>query len=371
VGAYLDNAASTPLHPELIAGFADSANRFFVNPASAYPLGQSARRELLRCEQVLLTALGIPADEAQIIWTSGGTEANNLALRSFSDSGPIVVSAAEHSSVGALREAVACPWRVVPIDAAGSLDLGELCNALDSTVSLVSVHAVQNETGARQDTEQIAAIIREHAPQARLHHDAVQLAGKLPLSWAGLDMLTLSGHKLHGPGGAGALIVRKGVSLTPQILGGEQQGNLRSGSIDVCGVRNLAEAVRLTVEKAADFAVCELRNALVAGLSELSLPNGRSVLLNSPPDGSPYIVNASLPGYEGAVLVRMLGMEGIMVAAGSACSAATRTPSAVLLAMGRSHEQAFGALRFSFGIQSTPSDVEACLAALRKLLKDY
>lgn len=350
---YLDNAASTPPHAELIAGIADSA-AFFANPAATHLHAYDLRRELDRCERELLTALRIPQAEARVIWTSGGTEANNLALFG-SEPLALAMPATEHPSV--LEPGKKLGACILPVDREGRVQLGDV-----GAPDLLSICWVHNETGVIQDLRSV----REATPAARLHVDATQGAAKLAIPWAdaGIDLLTLSAHKLHGFGSIGALIQRKGVSLTPQLLGGGQQDNLRSGSIDVCGVRNFAKAATLTAAAREPPALlCELRNRLC----ELRAP----VLLNSAEDGSPYILNFSLPGYEGAVLVRMLSELGVVVGTGSACSAEAKAPNRTLTAMGRTRAEAFGALRVSIGLQNNAADIDAFLATLAAVLKDY
>ena len=345
---YLDNAASTPPHPELIADFAESA-AFFANPAAAHAYDH--RRELGRCERELLRALRIPQEEARVIWTSGGTEANNLALIG-SHPKRMATSATEHPSV--LEPAKRLAATILPVNREGRL-------SHVIPVDLLSICHVHNETGVIQDI----ASIRELAPNARLHVDATQSAAKLPIPWreARIDLLTLSGHKLHGFGGIGALIVRKGVRLQAQLLGGGQQDNLRSGSLDICGIRNFARAATLTAAAEAPTLLSDLRNQLGTLGTELRL--------NSPEDGSPYILNFSLPGYEGAVLVRMLAELGVMVGTGSACSAEAKAPNRTLMAMGRNRAEAFGALRVSIGQQNSAADIESFVAALQEVLRDY
>lgn len=374
MSVYLDNAASTPLHPAVCEAFARFAPTHFANPASAHGAGTEARRAVVRCEQRLLRALGIPADDARVVWTSGGTEANNLALQGcqLERANGLVTSTVEHPSIAkqqAILRERGWAWTEVPVDRAGQLEPDALREALDAGTGLISILSVHNETGVLQDLAMVAALRGEYAPRARLHLDAVQHAGKLPIPWTlGIDSFSISGHKLHAPGGTGALVVRRSHSLRPLLLGGGQQEGLRSGSVDALG----CELFTLAVEQACEFrSPALLRDRLLAELSTFALPNGKQVLLNSEPTGSPYIVNFSLSGYQAAVLVRMLGVEGIMVAAGSACNAATKEPSRTLSAMGRTRDQAFGSLRISFGYQSTDADIDAFLLALRSVLANY
>jgi cysteine desulfurase len=292
----------------------------------------------------------------------------------------IVTSNAEHSSVArplADLAARGASVATVPIQRDGQLDLGKLAEAVSPATDLVSVHWVQNETGVVQELAAVRRLLADRAPQALLHVDAVQGAAKLPLPWreARLDLVSIAGHKLHGPPGVGALLVRRGAEPTPLLLGGGQQDGLRSGSLDAIGIQQLALAVMYLAARQAELAgaIGALNRALRDGLARLTDRHGRPVRLRivSPEQASPWIVSFALPGYQGAVLARALGEHDVLVGTGSACASETNQPSPVLLAMGLSRDEAFGALRVSFGTQNTPDDVTRCLAALQAVLRAY
>lgn len=380
---YLDNAASSPLLPELADAFASIHAACFANPSADHKLGYETARLLDRQAGDLLHLLNIPADEAEVIWTSGGTEANNLAIRGTveqPDAFHAITSATEHASVARTFQALAeqgARIAQVPVQADGSLRLDWLQEILGPETDLVSVCLVQNETGARQDLSAVRQLMRELAPQARLHTDAVQACCKVPIPWreAALDFVSLSAHKVHGPGGVGALVVRRGVELVPLVHGGGQQRNRRSGSLDAMGICGLVEAVRHldAQQDEVQQRVQDLHQRLWDGLAELRDRRGKPLTVEqiSPSDGSPFILAFSLPGYQGAVVARILGEAGVIVGRGSACAAESKKPSAVLAAMGLSGDVAFGTLRVSFGAQNTDADVDHFLAALQEAVHSY
>ena len=380
---YLDNAASTPLHPGLLASLGAVWRGGYVNPSSGHAAGHALRRNLSRLTAEFLETLG--AGEDRVIWTSGGTEANNLAIFGSLPLGgnalgfQVLSSAAEHPSIHAPLEHLAENGALIshtPVKSDGALDLERFATELRPETRLVSLSFVQNETGVIQDLPVIRRLIDQYAPQARFHVDGVQALGKIPIPWqeARIDLLSFSSHKVHGPGGLGGLVVRGGLELQPIIFGGGQQHNLRSGSLDGAGIAGFCLALRLLREEGDLFdRVSGLNRQLRAGLARLTGREGRPVKLKliSPASASPFILNFSLPGYEGAVLMRVLGENGVMVSTGSACSAETNSPSKVLTAMGCSRREAFGALRVSFGHQNTAADAETFLAELQQAILDY
>jgi cysteine desulfurase len=382
---YLDNAASTPLSPTVAAAWPGWGAGGYANPSAGHAFGFALRQRLAALAEELLALLGIPAGEARVIWTSGGTEANNLALLG---AGPrlaagqeLVTSATEHASVHAplavLAETRGLRLTTVPVCPAGQLVPAGLDAALGPATALVALHQVQNETGVVQDLPAVRAALDRRAPQARFHVDAVQGAGKLPLPWAAarLDSVALSAHKFHGPGSVGALVVRRGREPAPLLYGGGQQDGLRPGSLDAVASEALVAALREQVAAQAERAAlaATLLTATRVGLAGLRDRQGRPlrVRLNSAAAGSPYILSFSLPGYQGAVLARALGARQVIVGTGSACAAETSKPSAVLTAMGLTRDEAFATLRVSFGAQNTADDVARFLVALQAVVRDY
>lgn len=379
---YLDNAASTPPYEELAAEMPKLAGHF-ANPGAAHATATRLRRRLDAAADEWLETLGADPNTTDVVWTSGGTEANNLAIlgtRPAAGADARVISATEHPSVDAPCHALAkrgARITSVPVDGRGALDADALAEALTPETALVSICMVQNETGAVQDLNAIRRLIDEHAPRALLHLDAVQAVGKLPIPWraARPDLVAIAGHKLHGPSGVGCLVVRRGVPLQPLILGGGQQRGLRSGSLDAPGILAFTRAGhRACTEQQPLYATAlGLRGRLRQGLGDLTGRDGDPLAVRwlSPPDGSPFICTFALPGYQGAILARALGERGICVGTGSACASESRLPSRILTAMGVPKEVAFGAIRVSFGYHNTATDIDGLLQALQHVLAEY
>lgn len=355
---YLDHAASSPLRAEVLAAMS-AALGMAGNPSSLHTSGRGARRLLEEARESLASSLG--AAPGEVVFTSGGTEANNLALLGGARAGAVVaVSAVEHPSVigvRGLRDGV----RVLPVTASGHLDVPAARGVLDEAVRLVSVQWVNNETGAVQPMGQVVELGR--AIGARVHSDAVQALGHVEVDFAasGLDLMSVSAHKLGGPVGVGALVVRRGVEVAPSGFGGVQEARLRSGTVPVALAVGFAEAARLAVaglaEEASRLAV--LRDRLIAGAVATT-----GCVPNTVAPGSPAIVNLTFAGVRADDLLMLLDAAGIDASTGSACTAGVHQPSEVLLAMGRSLADAGASLRFSFGPSTTQADIERVLAVL-------
>ncbi|MBK8757813.1 MAG: cysteine desulfurase [Actinomycetales bacterium] len=377
---YLDHAATTPVFPHVAAAMAEQASRV-GNASSLHTAGRAARRVVEESRERLAAAIG--ARPSEIVFTSGGTESDNLAisgvLRSRRDADPrrtrLVVSAIEHHAVldcvAALesREGVQVTW--LPCDGEGVVHPEVLARALATdpeSVALVSVMWANNEVGTVQDVAALAAVA--HAHGIPMHTDAVQAVGHLPVdvAAAGVDLLTLGGHKVGGPVGTGALVVKRDVTVVPLVYGGGQERQIRSGTLDTAGILGLSLAVEYAVEtrERETARLVDLRDALLQGALELDLGirvGGRW----TPGDGQGRLAgNAHLivPGCEGDSLLYLLDAAGIECSTGSACQAGVPQPSHVLLAMGLTERDARGALRATLGHTSTTADVEAFLAAL-------
>lgn len=376
---YLDYAASTPLDPRVAERMSGCLRdrALLANPASTHALGlnASAAVEAARADVAAL----INAAPEEIVWTSGATEANNLAIlgaaRFYCRRGlHVLTTPTEHKSVlascAALR-AEGFEVEFLPVDAEGLVAPQALADALRDDTILVSIAHANNETGAVQDIAALAPLVK--ARGALLHVDAVQSAGRLALDVQRqpIDLLTLSAHKLYGPKGVGALYVRRQprVRLKPLLYGGDQEQGLRPGTVATHQVVGMGEAFRIAAEElmvdAAHAAMLKAR--LWKGLSALG-----GVLRNGPEAGAPHILNVSFVGVHGEALAAAL--EGIAVATGSACTAATGDPSHVLRALGRPDQLAYASLRFSFGRFSREQDIDeavetvgAALGRLREL----
>src|SRR6266536_1113312 len=374
---YLDNAATTPVRPEVLEAMLPYLGRdAFVNPSSAHRFGRAARAGIEEAKRTIAEALG--AEPNQVVFTSGGTEADNLAIigaaLAAKDRGApfrVAVSAIEHKAVLAAAHAVqhlGGEEIILPVHASGMVDEGALNEALRRGVAAVSVMWVNNEVGVVQPVARLAARCREAS--VCFHSDAVQAFGKLPVSLAdaGCALLTISGHKIGAPKGIGALIVRDRKAVEAIIHGGGQQFGIRPGTENVPGIIGLGTAARLAAAEQQSLAarLRELRDELerrVLGIVPDAVINGWQG------ERAPHISNVSIPGTDSEALLMHLDLAGIACSSGSACSTGTVEPSHVLTAMGVPRELGVAALRFSLGKDNTREDVDALIAALPKIVE--
>jgi len=374
---YLDNAATTPVRPEVLEVMLPYLGKdAFGNPSSAHRFGRAARAGIEEAKRTIAEALG--AEPGQVIFTSGGTEADNLAVIGAAlaarDQGRpfrVAVSAIEHKAVLAAAHAVrhlGGEEIILPVHASGIVDEGALTDALGRGVAAVSVMWVNNEVGVVQPVARLAARCREAG--VCFHSDAVQAFGKLPVSLAdvGCTLLTISGHKIGAPKGIGALVVRDRHAVEAIIHGGGQQFGIRPGTENVPGIVGLAKAVELAADEQADLAPCvrSLRDELERRLLEV-VPD--AVINGWQAERAPHVCNVSIPGTDSEALLMHLDLAGIACSSGSACSTGAVEPSHVLTAMGVPRELGVAALRFSFGKDNTVEDVEAVVAALPKIVE--
>ena len=350
------------------------------NPSSLHAAGRAARRTVEESREALALAFG--ARPSEVIFTSGGTESNNLALKGryaacLADAPErrrLVIGATEHHAVLDVAEhlvaAVGAEVTWVEPDRSGVIPVAAFAEAIGggSDVAIASIMVANNEVGAISDVRAMAGLARERG--VLLHTDAVQAAGHIPVSFAdfGVDLMTVTGHKLGGPVGAGALIVRRDVTLVPLTHGGGQERQVRSGTLDAVGAAGFAAAATEAVAGLAEESerVGRLRDALVAGAQGL----GYGIEVNGAYAAGdvthrlPHNVHLRVPGCEGDSLLYLLDAAGVECSTGSACHAGVPRPSHVLLAMGLTEEQARGALRLTLGHTSTAQDIEAVLTAL-------
>jgi cysteine desulfurase len=372
---YLDHAATTPMLPEAVTAVADAMGDL-GNPSSLHGAGRRARRRIEESREQLASALG--ARPSEVIFTAGGTEADNLAVKGLywarNSADPrrtkVIVSAVEHHAVLDAAEWLAAAQGaelvLLPVDARGTVrpdTLAAVLAADPESVAVVSIMWANNEVGTVQPIAELAAIAHEHG--IPFHTDAVQAIGTLPVDFAesGVDALTMTGHKLGGPVGTGALLLGRNVACVPLLHGGGQERDVRSGTLDVAGSVGLATATTITVERRAEAAVtlAALRDELVAGV-RASVPD---ITLNGNPEHRlPGIAHLSFPGCEGDSLLMLLDARGVECSTGSACAAGVAQPSHVLTAMGASDATARGSLRFSLGHTSTAADVAAVVDAI-------
>ncbi|QDB80029.1 cysteine desulfurase [Georgenia wutianyii] len=366
---YLDHAATTPVRPEVVEVYAEELAGE-GNPSSLHGAGRSARRRLEEAREEIAAALG--AEPAEVLFTSGGTEADNLAVKGAVYAHPsprprLLVSAVEHHAVldaaAWLGEQGLADVAFLPVTGEGTLDLDAARELLaqGEAPALVSVMWANNETGVVQPVEDVVAL----AGGAPVHSDAVQAVAHLPVDFgaSGLAAMSLTGHKLGGPVGTGALLARRDLALAPVHHGGGQERGVRSGTLDVAGARALARAVTLAVadREAENARLAALRDRLVAGA--LAAVDGLHLTGEHAPR-LPHVAHFTVEGADADSLLFGLDTAGIAASAGSACQAGVQEPSFVLVAMGYPAGLARSALRFSLGRTTTEADVDAALAVL-------
>jgi cysteine desulfurase len=376
---YLDNNATTRPAPEVVAAMMPYLGERFGNPSSLHALGSCVRRDLDRARERVAAFFG--CEPGEVVFTSGGTEAANLAVRGALAAARragrrrVVTTAVEHPCVGAtlahLAAAGECETAIVPVGRDGGLDLGALRAALarPAEVALVSVMWANHETGVLFPIEEVGALCR--AAAVPLHVDAVQAAGKMPLGPAvgAADLLSISAHKLHGPKGAGALYVRRGTALEPQMAGGRQERGRRAGTENVAGVLGLATGCDLAARALAGGAaerMAALRDRLEARIFE-AVPG---VARNGA--AAPRVANtASLrfEGVDGEGLLIELSRRGIAASSGSACTSGSLEPSHVLTAMGLGPRDALGSIRLSLSRETTEAEVDHAATVIADIVR--
>jgi cysteine desulfurase len=370
---YLDHAATTPMRPEALEAMLPFLSGTFGNPSGQHAAARAAKTAIEEARETVAAALG--ARPGEVIFTGGGTEADNLAVKGAARSARqrglgegVVTTAVEHHAVlhsveRLEREGFAV--RTVRVDAGGVVDLDALAGALDERTAVVSVMLANNEVGTIQPLAEVATVVAERAPRAVLHTDAVQAAAWMDLATeaASAALVAVSAHKFGGPKGVGALVVRQGTHLQPVIDGGGQERDLRSGTHNVAGIVGMAAALAVTLERRAEEGprVADLRDRLAAGLTA-ALPG---TTVNG--DVAHKLVNnchVTFPGVESEALLLLLDREGLCAAAGSSCASGAMDPSHVLAAMGMPRDLARASLRLTFGWSSTGADVDEALAVL-------
>lgn len=367
---YLDNSATTPVRPEVAAVMQQVLSENYGNPSSLHRRGLLAERVKKEARRVLAAACAVKEEE--LYFTSGGTEANNLAIKGvahrFKRRGRhLVTTKVEHPSVlYTFRALEAEGFRVtyLDVDQDGLLDARAVASVVTAETLLVSVMHVNNEVGSILPVAEIGPLIKGKNPNTFFHVDAVQSFGKLPVQpkiWQA-DLMTISAHKIHGPKGCGVLYRREGLLITPLLHGGDQERGIRPGTENVAGIAGFAEAARLIMPQQAENYryMGKLKKMFVAGLRQ-RLPDMQQ---NGNEDSAAHILNVTIPGIKGEVLVHALEEDGIYLSTGSACHSHRADPSHVLLAMGRTPREIEAALRISFSADITTADVEYAVAKI-------
>ncbi len=370
---YLDNSATTRVAPEAAAKINEINTEIFGNPSSLHNMGLKAEEEREEARKII--AKSISANPKDIIFTSGGTEANNLAILGYlkrnKHSGKrIITSSCEHASVFNIFEYLASEGYeviVVPYTRQDGLDYSYLENAINEDTALVSIMTVNNETGAVFDTKRIKKIILSKNRNTIFHSDCVQayMKQKINVKTHGADMISLSSHKINGPKGAGALYAEDYVKLAPIIIGGGQEKNIRSGTENLSGICGFSEAVKLHSKELSEN--CEyIRNLKDMLLDKIkTLPH---IHINSEDAGAPHILNVSFLKLRSEIMLHSLEMKGIYVSSGSACSSNFNGKKSVLSRMGFDRAVYDSAIRFSFSSDNTEEDVLTTFEAIKKIL---
>lgn len=373
--AYLDNSATTKVYPKVREKMVEALEVEYGNPSSKHKKGMEGETLIREAREIIAKVLKV--QEKEIIFTSGGTESNNMAIIGAAMANRragmhIITSSVEHASVGEpMRYLEEQGFRVtyLPVDEYGVIRLDALRQAICKDTILISLMYVNNEVGALQPVAEAAAMIKEVKPDVLLHVDAIQAFGKYEIypKRIGIDMLSVSGHKIHGPKGSGFLYVRDKVKIKPLILGGGQQKGMRSGTENVPGYAGLGESVK---EVYANLAVSvthmtELKDYFIGELQKME---GVTVNSRKGAMGAPHIVSVSFSGVKSEVLLHALEDKGIYISSGSACSSNHPGLSGTLRAMGVAKELLDSTVRFSFCENTTRKELDYTLAALRELL---
>lgn len=370
---YLDNAATTPVHPKVAEAMYPYFTEFYGNPSSIHQIGKKAQGAVERARRIIADSLH--CEPSEIVFTSGGTESDNLALRGVlnaSDRTELITSNAEHHAIGHTAQDLrqtGTEVSVLPVTDEGVVDYAQLEKKANENTALISLMHVNNETGSVTDLERVTEIGLKTG--ALTHSDAVQSYTKFGLDTQKLpiDLLSLASHKINGPKGVGALFVRKGTPVHGVQTGGSQEKKRRGGTLNVPGIVGFGEAVRIAMDEQTER-LNHLRS-LKEKLSELLDETfGDKLIRNSPDESSPHILNVAFReelNIDGQLLLMKLDMEGLCVSSGSACSAGTITPSHVLKSIGRSDHLASSAIRLSLGYQNTEAEIVSAVEILEKV----
>lgn len=370
---YLDNSATTKPYQEVMDSFSKVSMNYFGNPSSLHGLGVQAEKLLSTSRKQIAHLLKVKNTE--IYFTSGGTEGNNMAIKGAalanqSRGKHIITTSIEHPSVEeACRFLMKNGYEVtfLPINEKGQISITDLAKSIRHDTILVTVMHVNNEVGSIQPIREIGELLKKH-PNILFHVDHVQGMGKveLPLRESGIDLCTISGHKLHGLKGTGILYIRQGIQISPLFSGGNQENKLRSGTENVAGIVALAKAMRMSLDnqKLCQQKLKDIHDYFYNGLSEIDL-----VKVNSPIDGAPHIINFSVPGIKSEVLLHELEIDGIYVSTTSACSSKKRIASKTVQAMFKNEERAESVIRLSTSYHNEVEEAILAINAIRRAVR--
>lgn len=369
---YLDNSATTKPDPSVVESFQQVSATYIGNPSSIHHLGGQAEKLLMSARDQVADLLAVHADE--IIFTSGGTEGNNLAIKGIAfehqDRGKhIITSTIEHPSVYDTcqqLESLGFTITYLPVDKHGVISVADVEQAITDDTILITLMHVNNELGSIQPIEEVGLVAKKH-PKIFFHVDDVQGVGKIPLTIAqsGIDCCTFSGHKIHGLKGTGVLYMNRRVTLSPLFHGGNQERGIRSGTENLAGAVSMARALRLIKEKEKNkrHHLYELQAILRQGLEKTP-----HIVINSPSDGAAHIMNVSAPGFKPEVIIHKLSEHDIYISTKSACSSKQLDDSRILTACGHDKNRANSALRISLSYDTTKEDIQMFLHALQQAI---
>lgn len=369
---YFDNAATTKPSSNVIKTITNTMENFYANSDSLHKLGMEAENKIINCREAIAKSINASKDE--ILFTSGGSEGNNLALRGLSKKNMhIITTAFEHSSILNTSKFLTdndVKVTYLSLNSDGLININELISSITKDTVLVSIMHVNNEIGSIQNLKEIGKAIKEVSSRAKFHVDAVQSYGKFPIDVKemNIDALTVSAHKINGPKGVGFFYLKKGLNITPQIIGGQQQKGLRGGTENLPGIMGLTKASEDSLNSLSQNynKVKEIKEYMIKRLSEIE-----NTKINSPSNEhfSPYILNVSFLGVRGEVLLHYLSEENIFVSTGSACTSKTKagvSGSHVLEALNLDKKEIEGAIRFSFSPDNTKEEVDRTIEVLKK-----
>ena len=370
---YLDNSATTRVGDKVVSAMLPYFTEIYGNSNSLHSFGLTANKGVSNARKQIATALN--AEEREIFFTSGGIEANNWVIKGIASGNKhkgkhIIVSSIEHHSIIDSVEMLSNDYEIdyLPVDSNGVINLSALKKMVRPHTILVSVMAVNNETGAMQPIKEVVEIVKEKNPNCYVHTDCVQALSvmKLDVKELGVDMLTISSHKIHGPKGVGALYIKRGVKIDKFMHGGEQENRMRGGTTNVPAIVGFGTAVELNElnkEQNVKY-LTEISSYFINQLSQ----NIDLIKINSLSVRSPQIVNVCLDLIEGESIMLMLNNKGVAVSTGSACASTSLDKSHVLSAMGLPHQLINGAVRFSFGTDITKEDVDYVITELKQIV---
>ncbi len=372
---YLDNSATTRPYPEVVESYAKAAQQFFGNPSSVHKPGIQAEQLLRQARKQISSLLGVKPRE--LIFTSGGTEGNNTAIKGIaytyrSRGKHIITTSIEHPSVTNVCEQLkkdGFDITYLPVDEHGRVKISDIKQAIRDDTILVSIMHVNNEVGTIQPIEEIGQLLQNY-PKIFFHVDQVQGVTKVPLDYyqANVDLATISAHKFHGLKGTGVLFVREGIRFDPLLSGGGQENNFRSGTENTAGIVAMAKALRLAME-ASERKIKRMKEIQNYFFTELKkIPEVR---VNTPLSFcAPHIINFSVPGFKTEVLITALSERGVYVSTTSACSVQRNEPSKTLLAMGLGEDLASSSVRISLSFENTLEEAQTAMQAIRECIDE-